>query len=262
MKKDTSWGGVAGWYDEMLRDAEGTYQKEVILPNLLRLMEIRTGEKIIDIACGQGFFSIEFAKAGAEVTGADISPELIAIAKKGAGAGRNLQFFPAPADKLTFAKPETFDKAAIILALQNIENLSGTLAEAARVLKKGGKLFLVMNHPAFRIPKKSAWGFDEAAKTQYRRIDEYLSESRSEIEMHPGEAAKSGAGKARAATTLSFHRPLQLYFKSLHKAGFSVTRLEEWISHKQSQKGPRQLSEDKARHEIPLFLFLEAQRLR
>ncbi len=41
----------------------------------------------------------------------------------------------------------------------------------------------------------------------------------------------------------------------LAKHGFAVTRLEEWISNKKSQKGPRVTAEDKARKEIPLFLF-------
>ena len=199
MKKETSWGNVACWYDELLRSGEGTYQKDVILPNLLRLMEIKKGEKILDIACGQGFFSREFVRAGADVTGADIASELIAIAKKGAPA--EVVFHVAPADKMSFAQSESFDKAAIILAIQNIENLSGTLAESARALNQGGKLFIVMNHPVFRNPKHTSWEFNEASKTQYRRVDEYLSESRAEIEMHPG--------KEKNSKTVSFHRSLR-----------------------------------------------------
>jgi ubiquinone/menaquinone biosynthesis C-methylase UbiE len=43
---------VADWYDDVL-NKEGSYQKEVILPNLIRLLEIKKGESVIDIACGQ-----------------------------------------------------------------------------------------------------------------------------------------------------------------------------------------------------------------
>lgn len=112
-----------------------------------------------------------------------------------------------------------------------------------------------MNHPAFRIPKHSSWGWDPSTGSgqvvaQYRRIDEYLSESRTNIQMHPGDDPKT--------TTMTFHRPLQWYMKLLAKHGFAVTRLEEWISPKKSQKGPRQIAEDKARKEFPLFIFLEA----
>jgi len=59
-KKDTSWGKVADWYDELLEEKTGTYQTEVILPNILRLLDLKKGETILDLACGQGFFSREF----------------------------------------------------------------------------------------------------------------------------------------------------------------------------------------------------------
>ena len=41
-KKQTSWGKVADWYDDVL-NKERSYQKEVILPNLIRLLEIKKG---------------------------------------------------------------------------------------------------------------------------------------------------------------------------------------------------------------------------
>ena len=242
----TSWGGVADWYDELLEGAGGSYQKEVILPNLLRLMEIKPGEKVLDLACGQGFFSREFEKAGAKVTGADVSAELISLAKK---RSPEIDFIAAPADKLSFTADGSFDKIAVVLALQNIENISGAVGECARVLKPGGKVFIVMNHPAFRIPKKTGWGWDEKEKIQYRRIDGYMSESKAEVEMHPG--------KKPGEKTISFHHPLQVYFKIFARNNLCVSRLEEWISDKKSRKGPRSVAEDSARKEIPLFLFLE-----
>ena len=58
--------------------------------------------------------------------------------------------------------------------------------------------------------------------------------------------------------TVSFHRPLQVYFKALIKNSFLVGRLEEWNSNKKSETGPRQKAEDKARQEIPLFMLIEA----
>jgi hypothetical protein len=56
--------------------------------------------------------------------------------------------------------------------------------------------------------------------------------------------------------TVSFHRPLQFYFKIFSKLGFAVERLEEWNSNKKSEAGPRAKAEDKARKEIPLFLYM------
>ena len=253
MKKDskrtgTSWGKVADWYDEMLDEKDNTYQKNVILPNILRLMDIKKGEIILDLACGSGFFSREFFKKGAKVVGVDISAELIDIAKK--KSPKEIEYHVLSADKLASVEEKSVDKIAVILAIQNIENISGVFSECNRVLKNGGKIFLVMNHPAFRIPKLSGWTFDDKNKIQYRRIDEYMSELKSKIEMHPG--------KDKSERTVSFHRPLQYYFKMLKKNRFCVSGLEEWISDKKSQPGPRAIAEDKARKEFPLFLFIEA----
>ena len=93
-------------------------------------------------------------------------------------------------------------------------------------------------------------------ETLNKMIDNYLSESRVKIEMNP--SAKSAGQQSQY--TISFHRPLPFYFKALQKSGFCVTRLEEWNSNKKSEFGPRREAEDRARKEIPLFLFLEARK--
>jgi ubiquinone/menaquinone biosynthesis C-methylase UbiE len=257
-QNDTSWNRVAGWYERLL-EGEGTYQKDLILPNLLRLMDIKKvsgrSETVLDLACGPGFFAREFAARGASVIGVDASQALIEAVRGDVLKKDAMRFFVAQADKLTFMKDATVDKTAIVLALQNIENMPGVFRECARVLKHGGQLFIVLNHPAFRIPRASEWGWDEKTKTQYRRIDQYLSESKVEIQMYPG--ARPDNAK-RGETTISFHRPLQLYFKVLNKAGFTVAALEEWNSNRKSERGPRASAEDASRKEIPLFLCLVA----
>ena len=263
LPKNTSWEHVAGWYDRLLAGGE-TYQKDLILPNLLRLVAPRKGEAILDLACGQGFFSYVFAKSGAWVIGVDASKKLIELARRygkaagerhdaAAAGGSNPEFRVAKADDVPFLKNVSVDKIVVVLAIQNIENVASVLKECSRVLKPGGSVSMVLNHPAFRIPKASAWGWDDLEKVQYRRIDRYLSESKAEIQMHPGTKSSE--------VTLSFHRPLQFYVKALAKAGFGVTTLEEWNSNRKSEPGPRAKAEDAARKEIPLFLFIGARKL-
>lgn len=247
-ERDTSWGKVADWYGEHLQSGD-TYHAKVVLPNLLRMTAVKKGERVLDLACGEGFFTRELAKAGAKVAGADIAKELIAQARAKGGA----EFFLAPADKLAFAKDREFAAVVCVLSLQNIEDLPGTLTEVRRVLAKGGRFIFVLNHPAFRVLKRSSWGWDETASRQYRRVDGYLSAAKVFVDMHPG--------ASKATRTISYHRSLQDFFKALNGAGFAVSRLEEWVSHRESGKGPRQAAEDAARKEIPLFMALEARLL-
>lgn len=253
MKKQTSWGEVAEWYNDLLENSEDSYQKNVILPNLIRLVDPKPDMTILDLACGQGYFSFAFAQAGAKVIGCDISKELISLAKDKAIKENigNIEFYVTSSDKLGFIQDGTADVITIVLAIQNIENIAGTFAECSRVLKPKGKLFVVLNHPSFRIPQRSSWQWDDKDNKQYRRIDSYMSEQRIEIDMTPGEKEQS-----KKRTTISFHRPLQQYVKAIAKAGLNINRLEEWISHKESQDGPRSAEEDRMRKEIPMFMCL------
>ncbi|HEU5114672.1 MAG TPA: methyltransferase domain-containing protein [Candidatus Paceibacterota bacterium] len=249
----TSWGGVASWYDKVVND-EDSYQSNVILPNVLRLMAPKRGDKILDVACGQGFFSHALAAEGAFVTGVDIAPELVDIARE--HAMHNQEFYVSSAENLRMFRDATFDAAVSVLAIQNIERIAPVFKEVSRVLKSKGRFVIVLNHPAFRIPGKSAWGFDEKAGVQFRRVDEYMGESAATIDMNPGEK-----DVARKEKTYSFHRPIQVYSKTLANAGFAIARIEEWMSHRESEKGPRKAAEDKARKEIPLFMCLECVKL-
>lgn len=147
-EKNTSWGAVANWYDDLLEDSADSYQKNVIMPNLIRLVDPKKGMTILDVACGQGYFARAFAENGATVTGCDVSAELIELARAPLPSRRrptaleptkvlspvsSSQFHVASSDKLLFAADSTVDIITIVLALQNIENLSGTLAECSRV---------------------------------------------------------------------------------------------------------------------------------
>lgn len=249
---DTSWSKVANWYDSHLENEEDSYQTKLILPNLKRILGDLKGKSVIDIGCGQGFFSREFAKIGANVLGIDLASDLIKIAKhKNTDKDSKIRYEVLSADSLNGIKDSEFDIAISVLAIQNMENFVKVFEEVSRVVKSGGKFIFVLNHPVFRIPKFSSWEFTK--NIQSRKIDKYLSQIKVEINMEP---AKGQSGKK----TYSFHRSLQDYMKALFSNGFSVTKFEEWISHKQSQAGPRKIIEDNARKEFPLFLMIEAKK--
>ncbi len=283
-KKDTSWKKVAGWYDKTVKD-DDSYQQKVIYPNLSRWLQDLNGKKIIDVGCGQGFFSRLLAEKGAMVTGVDSGSSLLKIAKEenrninpvrssrgmlnsmyatgkretipignnGNFASNGIKYVKADAQNLSFAKDGEFDMALCVLALQNMENLKTVLGEISRVLKPEGKLVAVLNHPAFRVPQSTSWGFDEKNNIQYRRIDSYLSSAKIKIDMHPSAKIKT--------YTYSFHHSLQDYMKALSASSFAIVKLEEWISQRKSEVGPRAKAEDVARKEIPVFMTFEAVKL-
>lgn len=248
--RTTSWGRVAGWY-KVAVDQPQSYHQTLIIPNLLRLLSPKKGERVLDVGCGSGVVSEQFAKVGAEVIGIDVSKEFIFAAQERAKQSKlAIQYHVGSGEKMGMVATGSIDTILLVLVVQNMEKMEATFSECSRVLKKSGRLAIVMNHPVFRIPKFSEWGWDTSKRVQYRRVDAYLSDQKIPIQMHPG--ARS------SEITTSFHRPLQSYLSALRKAGLCVANLEEWISNKKSVSGPRAAIENRARKEFPLFLYLEA----
>jgi ubiquinone/menaquinone biosynthesis C-methylase UbiE len=243
--KDTSWGKVADWYDKHLQD-ENTYHSQVVLPNLVRVVDLKPNEAMLELGCGQGFFIEKFSKFSNKLTGVDLGKTLIeqAYFKKIPGA----EFIWASADDENILKDKKFDVITVILALQNMKNIAAVVKNIKRLLKPEGRVYIVLNHPSFRIPQRSSWDMDKEKKIQYRRIDAYMSEFEAKIDMTPGKEFKK-------KFTLSYHRPLQVYMKAFAKEDLAIVRLEEWISHRKSE-GAWAKAENVAKKEIPLFMCL------
>src|SRR5690606_16782764 len=138
-----------------------------------------------------------------------------------------------------FLPADHFDAATCVLAIQNISPIQGVFAGVSRSLKPGGRFIIVMMHPCFRGAKETSWGWDDARKVQYRRVDRYLIPRKAPIFTSPGR--KDGT------YTWTFHKPLQDYVKSFRKAGLLIDAMEEWCSHKTSDSGPRAHAENVAR---------------
>jgi len=244
----TEWGRVAQWYDDLVGDEGTEFQRELIFPGVLRMLALKAGEKVLDLACGQGAFCRLLAEKGAKVIGVDAAVELIRLARE--RSDEAIQYFVGDARKLDFLPGGQFSAVTCILAIQNIDKVPPVFESVARVLAPGGRIALVMMHPCFRGPKYAKWGWDEQEGVQFRRVDRYLLPRKEPIVTHPGQ--KTGE------YTWTFHRPMQFYIRTLRNAGLLTEAMEEWASHKKSTSGPRAAAENLARTEIPMFLALRA----
>jgi ubiquinone/menaquinone biosynthesis C-methylase UbiE len=117
-----------------------------MLAQALGLPSTHKEQKMLDIACGKGTSSLYFAKNyGVTVTGIDIDPELLEYAealRNRKGKGLNLSFVQGNAEHLPFGD-NSFDVISFQAAMVLIENTEHAIAEAARVLKPGGKVGLL-----------------------------------------------------------------------------------------------------------------------
>ena len=245
----TLWDQASRWYDSLVGSQGTDFQKDIIMPGVLRLLEVAKKDRVLDLACGQGVFSRYLSQKGVNVEGLDSSSELLKYARTRSGSAIRYHVGDA-ADAKNF-KEDTFDGIACLMAIQNIEKMDLLFKSACRWLKPGKCFVVVMTHPCFRIPRQSHWGWDEEKKLEYRRVDHYKTETNVPILTPPFADSKS--------FTLTYHRPMQSYVSALVQAGLCVDAMEEWISNKNSLPGKRSKAENRARKEIPLFLALRAR---
>lgn len=122
-------------YDSWFETPLGRYVAAAEKRLVLDLAAPVQGEKMIDIGIGTGFFTIDFLKRGLDITGIDISGEMMSVAgKKGF---KNLSL----GDACDIPYPdETFSLVLSITALEFIKEPEQAVSQMMRVCKKGGRI--------------------------------------------------------------------------------------------------------------------------
>ena len=102
-------------------------------------------KRVLDLCCGTGDIALAFARAGANVTGADFTEEMLRVAEArrrhvsaGASLSRDVSWVRADALKLPFSD-NSFDVVSVGYGLRNLADIERGLREVLRVLKPGGK---------------------------------------------------------------------------------------------------------------------------
>lgn len=103
--------------------------------------ERAAGRRVLDCGMGEGYGPALLAERGACVVGLDRSSETVAYARGKYGGGTGLAYAVGDAGTLPF-KSESFDTLCCFQVLEHLEDASGFLFEARRVLRPGGELIL------------------------------------------------------------------------------------------------------------------------
>lgn len=125
--------GVARRYD--LTNTILSFGQDRIWRTLTRrALNLKPGEKVLDLAAGTGVSTVELARSGAWCVATDFSKGMLQ-----AGADRPVPMVAGDAMKLPFADA-SFDAATISFGLRNVSDFQAGLEEIARVTKPGGRL--------------------------------------------------------------------------------------------------------------------------
>lgn len=173
------------------------------------------GKLVIDLGSGEGRFSRMLAERGARVVGLDLTRELLHTAHTRRGA--NDTYLRGTAERLPF-RSDCFEVAVSYITLVDIVDFRAAIAEAARVLRRGGRL--VAANLGF-ITASAGWLRDDAGKRLYHRVDRYAAEWSQVYEW-------SGI------RITNWHRPLSAYMSAYLDAGLELRAFLEPVPEDQS----------------------------
>jgi 2-polyprenyl-3-methyl-5-hydroxy-6-metoxy-1,4-benzoquinol methylase len=220
-----AWERNAAFWDE--RMGEGNDWVEILeMPAVERLLRVQAGERILDIACGNGLTSRRLAALGAQVTALDFSANMIAHARQRSRdyAGR-IQYHVIDATDtaaLLSLGEAAYDAALCNMALFDMADIQPLLNALRQLLRLGGRFVFTVVHPCFNnnsMTLMTEWqDQDGQAITRYAvKVWGYLTPS-----VRLG-AAIFGQPQPQPY----FHRSLQDLLGACFQAGFVLNGLEE-----------------------------------
>ncbi|MDX8053914.1 class I SAM-dependent methyltransferase [Lentzea sp. BCCO 10_0798] len=173
-----------------------------VRPAIVDLAGDVAGRRILDAGCGAGPVSAALRDRGAVVSGFDRSAKMVELARQRLGDDVDLRV----AD-ITGPLPYpdgAFDDAVAALVLHYLEDWTAPLAELRRVLKPGGRLIVVVNHPIL-------------LKMVHRETDYFATTKWSDEYNFNGQKA----------VLTYWHRPLHAMTDAFTAAGFRTAVISE-----------------------------------
>lgn len=204
----TDWDALAPWWRATFSNGADVEYEKQILP--LAESHLTGCSRILDVGTGEGQLARVAAAPDALVVGADPSSAQLSNAVEQGGGP---VFVRARAEALPF-RDGAFDGVVCCLVIEHAEDPDGALAEMARLVSAGGRLLLLVNHPALQGPG-SGFVDDTILGEHYWRVGPYLTERVLVEEVDPGVPVRFA------------HRPLSRYINPLCESGLVLTRLEE-----------------------------------
>jgi ubiquinone/menaquinone biosynthesis C-methylase UbiE len=115
---------------------------QIVGEELCEALDIRAGQKVLDVAAGNGNVSLAAARRWCDVTATDYVPALLDRARERAAAERlDISFQEADAEKLPFAD-RSFDVVVSTFGVMFTPDQKRSAAELRRVCRSGGKVGL------------------------------------------------------------------------------------------------------------------------
>ena len=219
------WDANARWWDDQIGDGND-FQTVLIEPATERLLDVRDGDTILDVACGAGRFARRMAALGARVVAFDYSTEFVARARERTARNAPVEYHVVDAanpDAVASLGSNRFNKAVCTMAIMDMPEIHPLFRTLARMLTPGGEFVFSVIHPCFHsavVQRFAELHEEEAGRHVMRsgvKVWSYLSPF----------ARKSEGIIGQPQAQWLFHRPISALCRCGFEAGFAVDGLEE-----------------------------------
>jgi 2-polyprenyl-3-methyl-5-hydroxy-6-metoxy-1,4-benzoquinol methylase len=220
-----AWNQNAAFWDKRMGEGND-FVNELIWPATERLLELQPGQRVLDIACGNGLYAQRVAAQDIDVVAFDFAAEMINHARKRTTehAGRiDYHVLDATDEAALLSLGEShFDAAMANMALFDMADTEPLMRALARLLRPGGRFVFSLMHPCFNNPHSAHLGEmedrDGEIVTVYSvKVWGYMTST----------VARGTAIRNQPKPHLYFHRSLQTVLGTCFTQGFVLDALEE-----------------------------------
>ena len=250
-----AWDANADLWIRHVRAGWDRYREEFNNPMFLAFLPELAGKAVIDLGCGEGRNTREFARRGARLTGIDVSRKMIAAAMAAeAQEPLGISYREASFSDLSAFNAASFDLAVSTMALMDGPDFEDAAREAYRVLRPGSGLYFSVLHPCFVTPAQK-WIRNEAGEEIGFRVGEYFSDD-VHIDRWRFSAAPEETGDLFAIPR--FPHRLKTYINGLIAAGFRILKIQE--PRPTEEMVAARPSFARLRRHMPLFIYFAAEK--
>jgi SAM-dependent methyltransferase len=239
MRMQRGWEEEAGnWAKFAGNPGLDQWHERANLPAMLGLLPPPAGH-VLDLGCGEGRVSRVLAGRGYQVVGLDAAQALVRLA---ASHKPRQPYVAGNAGALPF-RDQSFDLVLAYMSLHDIDCMPEAVGEAARVLRHGGRLCLVIVHP-----------LSSAGEFTARTADAPFQITGSYLDSWPADWVLDRDG--HRIVFHSEHRPIEAYSRAIEAAGLLIEAIREV-----RPPAPADPGDAAARHQrIPASLHMRAVR--